>query len=344
MARAGTRTRVNAKNSHGISLSTVLDLVGEARSAQQRREEELSVQVEVALDAPRDIAAAVKEILMPEQANARVRVAALGAGSAREEADLAVVVSGADAGAATERAVAWAALGVPCAIVCESALDAVEPHAAEPVVALISHVYASDGSALADGLASWALENSEKDIALAACFPAFRKCIANQLVGRCAVTCAGIGAVEFLKGADIVLMGASQAKLALDLAACYGRPVDFSRALEVGGVVGLSLAWREVARTLVDFAPGVSRLIKASVGYGGTVATGRALQALYEAGDKDPGALVDEIGRRIQALFVKDSPDDTLIRPLPVAAPAKEEHQSSTRDARFRAGYITLEG
>ena len=76
-------------------------------------------------------------------------------------------------------------------------------------------------------------------------------------------------------------MCASQAKLALDIAACYGNGVELSRALEVAGVFGAGLAYRGVARAAAGLVPCLGFLLKAAVGYAGTVVTAKAVQARF---------------------------------------------------------------
>ena len=81
-------------------------------------------------------------------------------------------------------------------------------------------------------------------------------------------------------------MCASQAKLALDIAACYGNGVELSRVLEVVGVFGAGLAYRGVARAAAGLVPGLGFLLKAAMGYAGTVATAKAVQARFSLAAK----------------------------------------------------------
>ena len=94
-----------------------------------------------------------------------------------------------------------------------------------------------------------------------------------------------MGAVSLVPGSDLPIMCANQAMLALDIAAAYGRDVSLERAAELAGVLGAGFAWRALARTLVGLVPGIGGLLKAGVGYGGTVATGRALRLRLELED-----------------------------------------------------------
>ena len=76
---------------------------------------------------------------------------------------------------------------------------------------------------------------------------------------------------------------ARAAKLALDIAASYGKGLSAGRIPEVAGVVGAGFAYRALARTLLGLIPGAGWVLRAGLGFAGTVATGNAVKARFEA-------------------------------------------------------------
>lgn len=275
-----------------VSVGDVADMLSAGREAERRRSAEIRVLVLVAPDAVRSHALAVRDAFTPELASSVVCVRALGsfpdAGSAW---DVAVIVAAADAAGATEEAVRVARCGVPVSIVAESALDVRDESIPSAVSALVFVIAATSRQALMDKLGSWVVGAvGEKGLAFAANFPFCRKAKVGELVHSCAAQNAAVGAITLIPGADLPIMCANQTRLALDMAAAFGRPLCVERLAELGAVLGAGFVYRQLARTLVGLAPVLGWAIKGGIGYFGTVTTGGALAARLDPDSPDPVA------------------------------------------------------
>ena len=300
----------------GWSVGRVAEVAGFARAATRGRDERISAHVLVDPEAPRQLVLAVREALMPVRPTSEVVVCPLeGAVPGVELPDVAIalVTSRSD----TVAICAYARAGVPVALVVEGALEAPALSLEEGPAALVGVVAASSPEALPDKLAAWLAASTDKELALAANFPFCRRAVVDRLVARCAVENAVVGAVHLIPGSDLPVMTAKQVKLALDVAAAYGRPIEPSRAAEVLGVVGAGLGWRAVARALLGAVPGLGTVLRAGVAYAGTMMTGSALRLRFEA--PDAPASPDVAGRVAPAAPVlagapgADAPDDGYV-------------------------------
>lgn len=264
------------------SVGRVAEVAGFARAASKGRDERLLVRVLVDARCPRELVCAVRDALVPERPGASVEVLPLaGAEPGAEVADAVIALVGASSplGAVASHARA----GSPVAIVVEGLLELPDLELEEGPASLVSVVAASSPEALVDKLAAWLVSVCDKDLALASNFPFCRAAVVDALVSRCALENAVVGAVHLIPGSDLPVMTAKQLKLALDIAAAYGCPLEPARALELLGVVGAGLGWRAVARSLVGALPGLGTLLRAGIAYGGTLATGNALRLRFEA-------------------------------------------------------------
>ena len=304
-----------------VSLGRVLEVLASGRSALAGRDERVVVRVHVDPTCPRAAALAVRDALVPERASAVVEVRGLSEQGA-EAPDVALVLVG--EGPCAPLVESYARSGVSVGMVVEGALDAPHlelPEQAEPLVSVIA---SSSAEALPERLAAWLAATCDKQLALAAAFPFCRGAVADALTARSAAENAVVGLVSLIPGSDLPVMTANQAKLALQIAAAYGRDVSLERAAELAGVVAGGLGWRAVARGLLRSVPGVGALVKAGVGYGGTLATGRALRLRFELEDRAPaqdGAAPAPRG------------DAGGVRPRVLLDPAPEG-----------PGYVTIEG
>ncbi len=267
----------------GWTFARLIEVAGSGRDSLKGIDERLVVHVLVDPSAPRDLVCAARDILVPERPGAVVDVMALADSGVRggEKADVALVLSGEEplAGAVSH----YARSGVPVGIIVEGALDVPALDLPEQALALVGVIAASSPESLPDRLAEWLCAAVDKSIALAANFSFCRRTVIDSLVSRCAAQNAAVGAISLIPGSDLPIMCANQAMLALDIAASYGRGLEPSRAAELAGVLGAGLVWRSVARSLVGLVPGLGMLLKAGIGYGGTLATGNALRLRFEA-------------------------------------------------------------
>lgn len=282
MAKAAHSTK---KGGASFSISGLIDVLASGRESLDAMEDEVRIRVHVGAECPRELVLAAKEALFAERAGGSVEVMGLSMPVVSAAAPDAVVVLA----AAHERGLgsllgAYLAGHVPCAFVAETLLETsrLDGESFDGV----GLVCASDADALGPKLAEWLSGVLPNPVALAANFPFCRDAAVNRLAARSAAENAVVGAVSLIPGSDYPIMCASQAKLALDIAACYGNGIELSRALEVAGVFGAGLAYRGVARAAAGLVPGLGFLLKAAMGYAGTVATAKAVQARFSLAAK----------------------------------------------------------
>lgn len=274
------RSKSGAKRNSGFSVAGVVDVVASARDSMRSADEPLLVRVHVDPDCPRDVALAVKEALVPKKPQTRVQVRGLSLNPGDEsDCDLVLLLAAPNTAACVKLARGYAQIGCECALVVESAVDIPSLGLPEEQQELVGCVAASSVEALLPKLACWMVSAGEKGVAVAASFPFCRKAEVEALVTRCSLENAVIGAVALVPGSDFPLMTANQAKMAFDIAGAYGMGMTFDRALELAGVVAAGLGYRTLARTFAGFVPGFGWVLKAGIGYAGTVTTAKALEA-----------------------------------------------------------------
>lgn len=273
------------KRGSSVGLGNVFDLLSSARDARGAAGEPVRLCVLVDVDAPRELALAVKACLVPEAPGATVDVWPLGTrlDAIRVLPDAALVVAGPVPADVASAASFFAGRGVPVGVVVASALDVPDFPLTDAVSQLVGTVAASDPEALPDALSSWLVSVlGEKDVALAANFRFCRRRVCDVLARRCALENAAMGAVSLIPGSDFPLMTTNQAKLALEMSCAYGADLSLARAAELAGVFGAGLVWRGCARTLAGLVPGIGHVLKAGIGYAGTIATARVVRASLE--------------------------------------------------------------
>lgn len=264
-----------------IPFAQVRDVAEGARASEARRRSCVRIAIELEEGAPDDLALALKDALMPETASGLVHVGRVRAGGVlrvNPDCDLAVVVSG-SSGAAAGVAQAFSRVGVPCAIVVETSVEAPEL-AGTPGVALVS---AQTPEALLPKLASWMADSCRADVALAANFSFCRRAVVERCIRERSAQGAAVGLLPLSGGADFPVLAAGQTLMALDLAGAYGRGPSAGRLADVAAVIACGLASRSVAKRLAGSLPGLGWLVRGAVAYGGTTAVGWALVARHEA-------------------------------------------------------------
>lgn len=287
MARrdATSRARKGKKSGKGsgFTLSGILDMASAGKESLDAMDAEIRIRVHVGTLCERGLVLAAKDALRAERAGGVVEVMGIDAPAASApDPDAAVVLGGAGEPGAGALIRYYLACGVPCAFVSASALDAPDLSGSADAQRLFEALGVSESDGLAARLGTWLAGVVENRIALAANFAFCRPAVASRLISVCAAENAALGAIAFIPGSDFPVMTASQVKLALDIAAAHGAGLEPARAMEVAGVVGAGLAYRGAARTLAGLVPGLGWLLKAGVGYAGTVATGRAVQVRFE--------------------------------------------------------------
>lgn len=265
----------------------VPDLLRSSSQISAEREKPLRIVIVVDPDAPDGLIDVVRDRFRPNTSNVRLQVEVAEPSvqtKLRDTTDVVIAVVGTGrTGIATtlaearERAIPALAMGVAdhIGVVAEAARH---PYA--------DCVYAPDPEQVVDDeVASWLVERlSGSRLALAHNFPFVRKAVADEAVKMTALQNALIGAVVIIPGADMPLMTLNQGKMLLQIAAAYGQPLGADRVKELAAIVGGGFALRAVARQLLTFVPGFGWAIKGAIGYGGTIAMGKAAVAYFEQG------------------------------------------------------------
>ncbi len=112
-------------------------------------------------------------------------------------------------------------------------------------------------------------------IPLARQFPIFRNTAAWEEIHATAKQNAIVGVIP-VPGGDMPIMTANQIKMLLRVAVMFDLPLNAKRAREIVAVVGGGFGLRTLARQLVKFVPGPGWIVAGGLGYGGTLAMGRA--------------------------------------------------------------------
>lgn len=283
-----------------VIVDRVLDVFTSGRDAEKSHNESVRVRVYVDPTAPRELILAVKETFVAARPGGIVDVLSLEGGYFENDvtADVILVIPG-RGGAAADAIGSYARRGTHVGVVVESSVEVPYVPVGEDAAALVSVISAADAAAVPDKIATWLVGVTGKGLAFAACFPFLRNEEVASLINRCALENTAVGAVSLIPGSDMPIMTANQAKLALDIAAAYGQGVEPSRALDLLGVLCAGLAYRAAARSLVALVPGLGWMLKAGMGYAGTIATGHAIKTRFDvaAGDAD-----GVIGRGCEAM------------------------------------------
>lgn len=281
-----------------VDVKAVLD---EALDIEEARNTPVAVSVYLDGSAPADVTAHVRSAFASAASHARITLSYLDSGCVTpgENDDMAVVVAGQSEHAGPVAA-ALRAAGSPVMVVTTqpqrvaalaSAAGAAIPEgdlvfpggfdgAAEP--------FALDQAAaerLDCRMGEWIIETCRaKRLALALALPFVRRPLSLEAVKMTAAQNAGVGLVLFIPGADMPVMTLNQAKMLLQVAAAYGQPMTAERVRELAAVVGGAFACRSVARNVAGLVPGLGWVVKAAVGYTGTLAMGHAAIDYFENG------------------------------------------------------------
>lgn len=268
-----------------FSVSRLLDVLGAGKTAEEKRTEGVDIAVVVDDGAPRENVLVVRDAFVAEQPNATVRVLSYAdaPSDATNRRDAVLYLVGSNPRGVGELALSRARAGVPVALVAQSALELPAiGDLPEEVGALVSEIVVSDESRLADRLARWLIDATDKPIAMAANFPFCRPVLVNSLAARCAAQNAAVGAVDVIHGSDFPIMAANQAKLALDIAAAYGDALSPQTALDVALVLAAGVSWRAFARLVDGILPVGNWVSRAVFAFAGTIGTSRLIVAAHD--------------------------------------------------------------
>jgi len=280
----------------------VPDLLRSSSQLGAEREKPVRIVILIDPDAPDELIDATRERFRPNTSNARMQIEVADGASdvvMRDTTDAVVAIMGSGRtgvrellAEARDRAIPALAVGLS-----DSVRDVAEA-AGHPYADCVAAPEAADSL---DAAAGWFVDHlSGKRLALAHNFDFIRSAVAGEAVKATAFQNALIGGVVIIPGADMPLMTLNQAKMLLQIAAAYGQPLGAERVKELAAIVGGGFAFRAVARQLLVAVPGFGWAIKGAIGYGGTVAMGRAAIAYFEQ-----GADLSEVARR--AMEVRDT-------------------------------------
>jgi hypothetical protein len=145
-------------------------------------------------------------------------------------------------------------------------------------------------------------ENPKIETALARTFPLFRAAVSGRIVGRISRENALFSIVTALPNivpnmlelpwaigefaTDTAFLTMNQVRMALTLAASYGKPVGYvEQKMEIAGIVAGAFGWRAIARELVGKIPlGGGLIPKAAVAFAGTYVVGLSLDKINRTG------------------------------------------------------------
>ncbi len=267
-----------------IPYNKVFDVFKAGRDAGRSAEETVSVLILLGDDADHDHVASLRDAFLAEKPGGLVSVRPLSDPTAPDAPfDISIIVPGTDEDDMKRAVAQLASRATPCAIIVGSSVETYDfsylgYQDYEPAV-----ISAIEGDSLLEKLATWIIGVTDKHRAFAANFSFIRPIEVRHLITACAIQNATVGAINLIPGSDLPIMTTNQAKLALDIAAAYGKGLTLSRVPEMAGVVGAGFAYRQLARTVLGLVPGVGWVLRAGLGFGGTVATGNAIKARFEA-------------------------------------------------------------
>ncbi len=234
--------------------------------------------------ASRSLMAEVKRLMMPTCPEASIIIDELGDPCPTEAScDLLLVISGGRDVEAVERAaISASAAGVPVIIVAQSALDA--PDGSTPMASKgsVSLVLAGVPGELEGGLASCITDTCPGAVRLSHGYPFLRRAASRSVMSACASKNATADVMPFFRGSGMNAMSSNQSKMAVEIANAYGANSPEAYAIGVAIVMAAGFGWRSLARALEKYLGLRGRLVRAAIGYGGTMASGMAVRAANE--------------------------------------------------------------
>jgi uncharacterized protein (DUF697 family) len=318
----------------------IRDIMSSGSRIREEREKPVRLAVWVERDAPESLVNAVRGALLPQTANAKLRIDVVQPGVQLPLDPLADAVIGlVGGGKVIGGALASARdANIPAVAVVWTEASAEEwGHAlGHPTRDVLVD---GDPEHLVDKeLGEWLAENlSGKRLALANNFSFMRRAVAVESVQATSMQNAAIGAAPWLPGADMPLMTANQMKMVLQIAAAYGQALSGKRVRELAAVLGGAFALRAAARTIVGFIPGFGWALRGGIGYSGTLAMGYAALEYFEAGGSAEGLATKMREARERLRRDEAEPpimvDAVAVEDVAEPAPPAELPAASTGDA-----------
>lgn len=320
-------------------------LIDEATNIEEALKTPISVSVYIDEAAPADVAAHVRAAFSSTLPTVRLVLTYLdGSFAPNPDNDMAVIVAGHAAGIGAAAA-ALRASGVPVMIVSTLPAtvatiaanagyaipegDLVSPLKDDAKADIAAEPYKLDdelAAALDVRMGRWIVAACHaKRLAFSVAFPFVRRPLATDAIMATAMQNAGVGLVPLIPGADMPIMTLNQAKMALQIAAAYGQPMEKDRLKEILPIIASAFACRSLARQLLEFVPVLGYVVRPGIGYTATVGMGYALIEYFEGGENIQGlaslvARATEKGKGIADLVRAKAP--AIVAALPKGKPA----------------------
>lgn len=266
----------------------VRDLLKAGKRLGQDRELPVRIAIFIEVDAPDDLIDALRSRLRPHTPGATLQIEVIEPGKTAALTGVtdAVVIAAGSGTAGIAQAISIPRSASVATVVLALGDDAARDALADALLQPLGDmIVADDVDDVMDGLAGWLADRlGSKRLALAHNFPFVRRAVAEEAVKTTAWQNGLIGAVAIIPGADMPLMTANQAKMLLQIAAAYGERLGADRIKELAVVVGGGFTLRAVARQMLTVVPVMGWAVKGGVGFGGTLAMGKAAIAYFEEG------------------------------------------------------------
>src|SRR5215469_4452693 len=172
----------------------------------------------------------------------------------------------------------------------------------EPGIAVPRNGYAFESDESGSLVNLILAENPKLEMALGSTFPVFRRAVASRIIARVSRENALFALITALPNVlpnmlelpwavgefatDTAFLTMNQVRMALMIAAVYGRPVGYKeQKIELAGIIGGAFGWRAIARELVGKIPlGGGLIPKAAVAFAGTYVVGLSLDKINRTG------------------------------------------------------------
>ncbi len=281
-----------------LNAANLVELLNTGRKAEADRTQSIRVGVSVDPETPQEIAATVREALIPSTSEAMVCVNRIEPGvpfSADPSCDVALVLCGGSTTACHDAGITWLSANVPTLMVGRSS---VEVPGCTLGGAVASRLLSSDPSELVDRLGHWIVASTGKEVAFAANFPFCRRAVAQNLINAVAMSNAAVATFNFIPGIfDFAMVTANEFKLAFDIASVYDQQISFERLPEIVAIVAFGAVVRTVAGIAEKAVPKFGWLVRGASGFAGAVITGNLLVARFDAQDALEGPLGGVLAR-----------------------------------------------
>ena len=279
-------------------------LLDEITDVEVARETPLSVSVYVDEKAPTELVAHIRNAFASSSKHVRMTVSYLDSSFVPHPIDDVAVIAAGSSGLAGASAAAIRAVGVPVMVATltpvKTSAAAVKAGSPIPDGDVVSPFENDEelsvdwddsvAAALDDRMGRWIVSTCRaKRLAFAVAFPFMRRPLAKDSVQLTAIENAGIGLIPIIPGADLPIMTLNQAKMALQIAAAYGKEMDKNRLKELAIVVAGAYVSRGLARRLIAAVPVLGFVFKTGVAYGTTTAVGYAIIEYFEGGEDMTG-------------------------------------------------------